>query len=56
MDSFPIPWVVGGDFNVVLDASERVGLSYNVGFMRSFSELISKAMVVDLSLHGMSFT
>ncbi|KAK2654131.1 hypothetical protein Ddye_013987 [Dipteronia dyeriana] len=56
VNSFQVPWVVGGDFNVVLEASERVGLSCNEGSMRNFNSFLLIANVIDLPLQGMSFT
>ena len=48
--------MIGGDFNMVLDVSERIGSSYNLGAIRTFTSFLSKANVVDLPLQGMSFT
>ncbi|KAK0597825.1 hypothetical protein LWI29_028940 [Acer saccharum] len=48
MNSFPIPWVVGGDFNVVV--------SVNQASMRNFGVFLSDAGVVDIPMQGMSFT
>ncbi|KAK2652972.1 hypothetical protein Ddye_012828 [Dipteronia dyeriana] len=54
--SLPGIWVIGGDFNTVLDQNERVGGIGNVGSMRNFKGFIDAARVVDLPLQGMAFT
>ncbi|KAK2635808.1 hypothetical protein Ddye_030600 [Dipteronia dyeriana] len=50
--SFPIPWVIGGDFNTVFDQSERVGVGLNLGDMESFRRFILQAQVIDIPLIG----
>ncbi|KAK3231406.1 hypothetical protein Dsin_003287 [Dipteronia sinensis] len=50
------PWCMGGDFNSVLDLTERVGVGCDRGCIRSFNNFIAKANVVDIPLHGMKFT
>ena len=56
MSSFSIPWILGGDFNSVLDESERKGVCDCRGSIRSFRDFLSRALVVDLPLHGLTFT
>ncbi|KAK2653707.1 hypothetical protein Ddye_013563 [Dipteronia dyeriana] len=55
-ETFSTPWCVGGDFNMVLDPSERIGVSVNVGSMRSFASFIAQANIIDIPLHGISYT
>ncbi|KAK3175726.1 hypothetical protein Dsin_032613 [Dipteronia sinensis] len=52
----PIPWVLGGDFNSVLEPSERIGEGNHTGSMRSFKSFIHEIKVLDIPLSGMSFT
>ncbi|KAK3220515.1 hypothetical protein Dsin_014485 [Dipteronia sinensis] len=54
--SLTAPWCVGGDFNTVLDPSERVGVSENLGSYRNFASFIAQANIIDIPLHGMSYT
>ncbi|KAK3206441.1 hypothetical protein Dsin_020487 [Dipteronia sinensis] len=53
---FPSPWVMGGDFNVILDPMERVGVGSNMGGINSFKNFILQAQVIDIPLQGMTFT
>ena len=54
--SFSAPWVVGGDFNTVLDSSERKGEGCNLGSIRNFNSFVLQARVVDIPLLGNPFT
>ncbi|KAK3219251.1 hypothetical protein Dsin_013221 [Dipteronia sinensis] len=56
LNSFPIPWVVGGDFNAVLDPSERIGASVNMGSIRNFNSFVLRAKVIYIPLQGMAYT
>ncbi|KAK3172180.1 hypothetical protein Dsin_033161 [Dipteronia sinensis] len=50
-------WCIGGDFNTVLDPLERRGGGVcNMGSVRSFCSFVLRARVVDLPLHGVSYT
>ncbi|KAK2645647.1 hypothetical protein Ddye_020842 [Dipteronia dyeriana] len=42
------------DLNVVLDVSEKIGSSFNLGAIRSFASFLSKVNVVDLPLQELS--
>ncbi|KAK2660665.1 hypothetical protein Ddye_007198 [Dipteronia dyeriana] len=53
---FTAPWCVGGNFNMVLSLSERIGVSVNLGSIRSFKSFIVQANIIDIPLHGMSYT
>ena len=48
--SLPGIWVLGGDFNIVLDCSERIGCSMNARSMRNFRSFIYSVMVIDIAL------
>ncbi|KAK1563702.1 hypothetical protein Q3G72_031471 [Acer saccharum] len=53
--SFLISWCMGGDFNSVLDPSERVGAGCNMSSVRNFNAFILEAKLLDLPLHGSLF-
>ncbi|KAK3217733.1 hypothetical protein Dsin_011703 [Dipteronia sinensis] len=53
---FPVPWIVGGDFNVVLNASEKLGGPPIWSHLRNFRNFIDAAMLVNLPMHGFPFT
>ncbi|KAK3222231.1 hypothetical protein Dsin_009256 [Dipteronia sinensis] len=46
----------GGDFNTVLDSSERKDGNGNMASSRNFSSFILNANVVDMPLRGITFT
>ncbi|KAK3199477.1 hypothetical protein Dsin_022892 [Dipteronia sinensis] len=50
------PWVIGGDFNTVLDQSERNGGLGSFRPMKNFEVFMDSANTVDIPMHGMSFT
>ncbi|KAK3228826.1 hypothetical protein Dsin_000707 [Dipteronia sinensis] len=54
--SFSMPWCLGGDFNTVLDPSESKGGECNMGSARNFNLFISRSKVVDIPLHGITYT
>lgn len=56
MKSLQSEWVVGGDFNVVMDPAERVGVSYNLGHISSFKNFVLKANIIDIPMQGSLFT
>uniref|UniRef100_A0A2N9IUI4 Reverse transcriptase domain-containing protein n=1 Tax=Fagus sylvatica TaxID=28930 RepID=A0A2N9IUI4_FAGSY len=51
-----VPWVLGGDFNVVRFPSERVGYDTFSPAMHDFLDFISVHGLVDLPLSGGNFT
>ncbi|KAK2651365.1 hypothetical protein Ddye_011221 [Dipteronia dyeriana] len=53
---FSIPWCIGGDFNTVLDPSERRGGVCEMGSVKNFQDFVRHVMVVDISLQGVPFT
>ncbi|KAK3229957.1 hypothetical protein Dsin_001838 [Dipteronia sinensis] len=54
--TFQAPWFVGGDFNTVLDSTERFDVSYDMCSIIRFNNFILKIRVVDILLHGSRFT
>ncbi|KAI9200096.1 hypothetical protein LWI28_002710 [Acer negundo] len=46
--SLPVPWCLGGDFNTILDPSERREGIPKMGSIRSFNDFILGAKVIDL--------
>ncbi|KAK2634859.1 hypothetical protein Ddye_029651 [Dipteronia dyeriana] len=55
-NSFPMPWCIGGDFNTVLEPSERKCGQSNMVSMSNFRSFLPNMEVVDILLHGVSFT
>ncbi|KAK3226982.1 hypothetical protein Dsin_006844 [Dipteronia sinensis] len=53
---FPIPWCISGDFNTVLDTSERRGGWGSRVSIRNFNSFILGAKVIDIPLRGIPFT
>uniref|UniRef100_A0A2N9HJW1 Reverse transcriptase domain-containing protein n=1 Tax=Fagus sylvatica TaxID=28930 RepID=A0A2N9HJW1_FAGSY len=51
-----VPWVVGGDFNVVRFPSERLGMTHFTPAMYGFSDFISSCGLRDTHLEGGLFT
>ncbi|KAK3189155.1 hypothetical protein Dsin_028716 [Dipteronia sinensis] len=56
LESFPVPWCFGGDFNSVLDPSERSGGVCLLNSLKNFNAFVLKAKVVDLLMQGFKFT
>ncbi|KAK2634027.1 hypothetical protein Ddye_028819 [Dipteronia dyeriana] len=50
------PWVIRGDFNIVLEHWERKGGGGNVRSMRNFKMFIDLAKVIDIPMVGIKFT
>ncbi|GJV33899.1 RNA-directed DNA polymerase, eukaryota, reverse transcriptase zinc-binding domain protein [Tanacetum coccineum] len=51
------PWLLMGDFNVILDPSERsAGSSYFTSGMEDFRDCLGEIGVEDLSMSGLKFT
>ncbi|KAK3193893.1 hypothetical protein Dsin_025203 [Dipteronia sinensis] len=50
--TFPILWCLGGNFNTILNPTERKGGQCAAGSKKSFNEFILKAKVVDIPLLG----
>uniref|UniRef100_A0A2N9IF49 CCHC-type domain-containing protein n=1 Tax=Fagus sylvatica TaxID=28930 RepID=A0A2N9IF49_FAGSY len=51
-----VPWVIGGDFNVVRFPSERLGATHFTPAMHGFSDFISSCGLRDTQLEGGLFT
>jgi hypothetical protein len=51
-----VPWVIGGDFNVVRSPSERLGARHYTNAMHDFSDFISSCCLRDIPLEGGLFT
>ncbi|KAL4311947.1 hypothetical protein GQ457_01G028250 [Hibiscus cannabinus] len=50
-------WLLGGDFNAILNSSERMGGSDKMdGVCRRFGEFLLQAQLMDLGFQGPSFT
>lgn len=54
--AWELPWIIGGDFNIVLYLSERLGTMQDSACMREFRELVNDLALVDLPLVGGCFT
>ncbi|KAJ9685002.1 hypothetical protein PVL29_017148 [Vitis rotundifolia] len=50
------PWCVGGDFNIILSQGERSRQGRLNSAMRRFAQVIDDLGLIDLPLHGGSFT
>ncbi|KAK3218959.1 hypothetical protein Dsin_012929 [Dipteronia sinensis] len=51
-----VPWFFGGDFNVILEASEKSGGPPIRSHIRHFRKFIEDAMLVNLPMQGFPFT
>ncbi|KAK3220120.1 hypothetical protein Dsin_014090 [Dipteronia sinensis] len=47
---FPLPWCLGGDFNIVLKQEERVGVGNNSSTIRTFNDFIRRAKLDEKAL------
>ncbi|KAK2648320.1 hypothetical protein Ddye_015809 [Dipteronia dyeriana] len=56
MQTLMAPWLVGGDFNTVLDPAERVGAVVNMGHIRGFNRFVFQANLINNLMHGSKFT
>ncbi|KAK2654435.1 hypothetical protein Ddye_014291 [Dipteronia dyeriana] len=54
--SLALSWCISGDFNTVLEPSERLGVGCNMGSIRNFTSFVLQSKVVDIPLSGASFT
>ena len=50
------PWCLGGDFNTVRYAEEKIGAGYNHTAMSQFSNFIDDCGLLDLPMSGGKFT
>ncbi|KAL4383150.1 hypothetical protein GQ457_15G021490 [Hibiscus cannabinus] len=56
LDGFQAHVILGGDFNAIRTAEERIGISFLRGSMESFSDFIDELSLIDLPLQGGCFT
>lgn len=56
MERWTDPWILGGDFNVVLSPDERKGGEGNVVAMNEFRNFVEEAQLADLPVAGGKFT
>ncbi|KAK3199335.1 hypothetical protein Dsin_022750 [Dipteronia sinensis] len=54
--SLTVLWCIRGDFNTILDPSERSGGLCNMGSIRSFNNFMLRTQVIDLPAQGSAFT
>ncbi|XP_012842530.1 PREDICTED: uncharacterized protein LOC105962752 [Erythranthe guttata] len=50
------PWLVGGDFNTILDASEKKGGLADISRMHDFQDFVMQAELLDAGFIGNPFT
>ncbi|KAL7145768.1 hypothetical protein ABFS83_07G108700 [Erythranthe nasuta] len=51
------PWIILGDFNCVLNPSEKIGgRDYNAYYLKDFNECCQALNLADLNSHGCKFT
>lgn len=51
------PWCIGGDFNIIAEASERVGGAHpNISAMNDFCDCIRDCELEDIGTIGIPFT
>ncbi|KAI3461929.1 hypothetical protein Pfo_018592 [Paulownia fortunei] len=56
-ESYSKPWLVGGDFNVILDPHEKKGSSIlNTTAMNDFGDMITDCGLIDAGFEGQCFT
>ncbi|KAL1174575.1 hypothetical protein V6Z11_A04G023300 [Gossypium hirsutum] len=55
-NQFNSAWIIGGDFNVIRNRSERRNYKSNEEGSKEFGEFIDKCKLIDLSLVGGKFT
>ncbi|KAI0524767.1 hypothetical protein KFK09_004152 [Dendrobium nobile] len=54
---YTLPWLVGGDFNTIVNPSERVGgLHPNFRSMEDFNDMIMNCNLIDIGFSGNNFT
>jgi hypothetical protein len=52
----PKPWVVAGDFNMILNASEKNNENLDRNMMRRFRAFVHEHELKDLYMHGQTYT
>ncbi|KAK0586078.1 hypothetical protein LWI29_000583 [Acer saccharum] len=56
MNKFSISWIIGDDFNVVLDSSKKIGGPPILSHIRHFQNIVDVAKLVNLPMLGSPFT
>ncbi|XVF77493.1 hypothetical protein PTKIN_Ptkin14bG0048800 [Pterospermum kingtungense] len=56
LNSVGVPWCLGGDFNAVRRAEEKLRANYNYNAMEAFLDFIKNQGLVDLPMVGGRFT
>ncbi|KAL4361216.1 hypothetical protein GQ457_04G028760 [Hibiscus cannabinus] len=56
IENLQISIIIGGDFNTVKTADEKIGAAPNVGSMRRFNEFIERNNLIGLPVSGNPFT
>lgn len=49
-------WCIGGDFNIIMEISEKIGASIDFNVIRDFASIIKDTSLIDLPLFGARFT
>ena len=52
----PVPWLIIGDFNMILNASDKNNLNLDQSMMRRFRDFVNTLELKDMYLHGRLFT
>ena len=55
-DVSPGPWMVLGDFNMIIRATEKSNSNVNRGMMRKFKAFVDNNELKELYMHGRRFT
>ena len=55
-DLCPGPWMVLGDFNMILNANEKNNVNLNRNMMRRFRKFVENNELKEICMHGMRFT
>ena len=53
---YDVPWVLGGDFNIVRNSEEKIGSVHNQSAMQCFVDFAEDLGLIDLPLTGDRFT
>lgn len=51
-----LPWVILGDFNIIISSTDTTGMNINLGSMLQFYRLISDMELLDIPHQGRLFT
>ena len=56
MATFQGPWLLGGDFNAILNIDEHTGRHYNVRAMHDFQSFVNLSGLIEVPMRGGNFT